>query len=168
MAKQTLREINAEILDLTEELTDAADVTEQTAIIEALDALALQREQKLENIAYVRLQQKSDIKAIDAEIKRLQARKCAVENAGCRLDGYVMEELKKAGIKRHKGELANLTVAKSPVGCEIVDAEAIPEQFTEERVEVKILKSEAIQHYKTTGENIGGMRFYQNEHLRIK
>lgn len=166
--KKTLRNINADIQDLTEELIDAEDDVEKTAILESLDALGLQREQKLENIAYVRLQMKADAKAIDEEIKRLQARKTATENAGRRLDNYVIHEMQEAGIKSHKGQLTNLTVSKSPVSCEIVDENAIPENFTEEVTQLKILKSDAIRHYKETGEIISGMRFYQNDHLRIK
>ena len=166
--KRTLREINTEIVDLTEELVDAEDAAEETAIVEALDALALQREQKLENIAYVRLEQKSDVKAIDAEIKRLQARKKSIENAGVRLDAYVVSEMAQAGIRSHKGKLANLTIAKSPVSCEVIDPDVIPEEFTEIVTETKIKKSDAVRHYKETGEILPGMRFFQNEHLRIK
>lgn len=166
--QRTLHQINQEIMNLTQELIDTEDEAEQNAIIEALDALALQQEQKLENIAYVRLQMKADNKAIDEEIKRLQARKNATENAGKRLDGYVMTELQHAGIRKHEGKLASLTIAMSPVSCEIVDPELIPEEWTETVTETKIKKSEAIRHYKQTGEILPGMQFRQNEHLRIK
>ena len=162
----TLREINAQILDLTDELIDAEDETEETAILEALDALAVARDQKLDNIAYVRLQMKSDVKSLDAEIKRLQARKQATENAGKRLDGYVLVELQRTGKRKHEGKYASLSIAKSPVGCEVVNPQVIPAEFTV--TETKILKSEAIRHYKNTGEIIDGMHFYQNEHVRIK
>lgn len=169
MATLTLHQINAEIAALSEELIDSADdETEQTAIMHALDALALQREQKLENIAYVRIQMKADITAIDAEIKRLQARKRATENAAGRLDEYVMSEMKHAGITKYKGKLANITVAKSPVSCEIVDDTAVPDEYREVETTVKFLRSDAIRHYKQTGEILPGMKFYQNEHLRIQ
>ena len=168
MEKRTLRQINAQILDLTEELIDAHDAAEATAILEAIDALAIERTQKLDNIAYVRLQMKSDVKAIDAEIKRLQARKQATENAGKRLDGYVMEELRKAGIKRHKGQLANLTITQSPTCCIVIDATAIPDAFIEERREVVIKKQAAIQYHRDTHEAVTGLKFVQSEHLRIK
>ena len=168
MEKRTLRQINAQILELTEALIDAHDAAEATAILEAIDALALQRTQKLDNIAYVRLQMKSDVKAIDAEIKRLQARKHATENAGKRLDGYVMEELRRAGIKRHKGKLANLTISKSPMCCIVTDADAIPAAFVEERTEVVIKKQAAIQYHRDTHEDVTGLKFVQSEHLRIK
>ena len=168
MEKRTLRQINGEILELTEELIDARDSAEQTAIIEALDALALERNQKLDNIAYVRLQMKSDVKAIDAEIKRLQSRKLATENAGKRLDGYVMEELRRAGIKRHKGNLANLTISKSPMCCIITDPTAIPAAFVETRTEVVIKRAEAIKYHRDTHEDVTGLKFVQSEHLRIK
>lgn len=166
--KSTLREINAQILELTAELVDAEDEAEETAILEALDALAIKREQKLDNIAYVRLQLKSDIKSIDDEIKRLQARKRGIENAARRLDGYVMVEMQRAGTRKHEGKYASLTIAKSPVSCEVINPDVIPEAFTETVTEVKILKSEAIRHYKMTGEIIDGLLFYQNEHVRIK
>lgn len=164
----TLREINAQILELTDALIDAADESEETAILEALDALSLQREQKLENIAYVRLQLKSYVKAIAAEIKRLQARKQAMENAGKRLDGYVMVELQRAGKRKHEGTYASLTIAKSPVSCEVINPDMIPDAFTKTETVTKINKADAIRHYKSTGEIIDGLRFYQNEHLRIK
>ena len=164
----TLREINQQILELTAELIDAEDEAEETAILEALDALALAREQKLENIAYVRLQLKSDVKSIDAEIKRLQARKHATENAARRLDGYVLVEMQRAGKRKHEGKYACLTIAKSPVSCEVINPEVIPDEFTETVTETKILKSEAIRHYKSTGEIIDGLLFYQNDHVRIK
>lgn len=164
----TLREINAQIDALIQALIDAEDEAEETAILEALDALVLQRDQKLDNIAYVRLQMKSDVKSIDAEIKRLQARKQATENAGKCLDGYVMVELQRAGTRKHEGKYASLTIAKSPVSCEVVNPDVIPDAFTETVTEVKILKSEAIRHYRQTGELIDGLRFYQNEHIRIK
>lgn len=166
--RRTLHQINAEIATLSEALIDAQDDAEQNAIIESLDALALQRESKLENIAYVRLQMKADTKAIDEEIKRLQARKQANLAAARRLDGYVMTQMQHAGIRSHKGQLANLSIAKSPVGCQIVDADAIPAEYTEIVTETKIKKSDAIRHFKTTGEVVKGMRFYQAEHLRIK
>lgn len=166
--RRTLREINVQILDLTEELIDASDTAEETAILEALDALAQSRESKLEHIAYVRLEMKADTKAIDDEIKRLQGRKRATENAARSLDGYVMSEMRASGIRKHEGKLASLTIAKSPVSCEIVNPEVIPDEFTESVTEVKIKKSDAIRHYKSTGEIIDGMHFYQNEHVRIK
>ena len=118
--RKTLRDITAEILELTAELIDATDAAEETAIIEALDALAIQRKQKLDNIAYVRLQMNSDIKSIDDEIKRLQARKKATENAARRLDGYVIVEMQRTGKRKHEGKYATLTIAKSPVSCEVV------------------------------------------------
>ena len=167
MRKKTLRQINAQILDLTEELIDAQDSAEADAIIEALDALALERNKKLDNIAYVRLQQKSDVKAIDTEIKRLQARKTAIENAGKRLDLYVMVELKNAGLKSHRGKLANLTISKSPM-CAIVLNEAdVPESFKETRTETVIKKSDAIKYFRETQQDVSGLKFHQGEHIRI-
>jgi hypothetical protein len=168
MAKKTLRQINAEILDLTDELIDAQDSAEENAIIEALDALALERDKKLDNIAYVRLQMKSDVKAIDAEIKRLQARKHATENAGRRLDGYVMEELKRAGIKRHKGKLANLTISKSPMCAIVTNMDDIPDCFKETRTETVVKKSDAIKYFRETQQAVSGLKFIQGEHIRIK
>lgn len=166
--KRTLRDISTDILELTDQLADAQDSTEVDALMQELESLELQREAKLENIAYVRIQQKSDAKAIDAEIKRLQARKKALDAAGNRLDIYVLDQMSRAGIKTHKGHLASITVAKSPVSCEVIDLEAIPEEYIETVTETRILRSQAIKHYKETGEILPGFKFGQKEHVRIK
>lgn len=166
--KRTLRDINAEILDLTEELIETDDPAEATGILDALDALVLQRDKKLDNIAYVRIQMKSDVKALGEEIQRLLTRKNAIENAGKRLDHYIMTELQQAGIERHKGQLADITLCNSPVSCEILDDTAVPDEFTETVTKTKIRRADAIRHYKQTGEILPGLRFFQNKHVRFK
>lgn len=166
--KITLRHINENIRELTDALADAADSAEVDALMKELDALSLQREQKLENIAYVRLEQKSLCQTIDAEIKRLEARKKAIASAGKRLDLYVLDEMSRAGLKTHKGPLASITVAKSPVSCEIIDEAAVPAAYLKTETVTKILKADAIRHYKETGEILPGMAFGQRDHVRIK
>lgn len=167
---KTFREINAEIEKLITDLEGlgSEQSEEETAILEALDSLAVERSEKLESIAYVRIQQKSDLKAIDEEIKRLQSRKKSIESAGRRLDGYCITCMSEAGIKRHKGKLASLTVAKSPLSAEVVNTEAVPDDYKESVTTEKILKAEAIQHFSQTGEIVEGFSIVQKEHLRIR
>lgn len=166
--RKTLREINTEILELSEELVDAIDDAERTAIIEAIDALAIKRNEKLESIAHVRIQQKSDVIAIDAEIKRLCRRKQAIENAGKSLDIYTLTEMKTAGIKRYQGKLASITVAKSTMAAIVLNESDIPEPFIEVKTERIIKKADAIRYHKESGNPVAGFKFHQGEHLRIK
>ena len=116
----------------TQERIESEDEAEETAILVSLDALALQREQQLDNIACVR----------------------ATESAGKRLDGYVLVELQAAGKRKPAGKYASRTIAKSRISCEVIADTAIRAAFTE--TETTILKSEAIRHYKSTGEIIDG------------
>lgn len=167
---KSFREINTQIADLITDLEglEAGQTEEETALLEALDSLAIERSEKLESIAYVRIQQKSDTKAIDDEIKRLQSRKKNIESAGRRLDQYCITCMSEAGIKKHTGKLASLTVAKSPLSAEVVNIDAVPVEYKEEVTTEKILKSEAIQHFKNTGEIVDGFSILQREHLRVK
>lgn len=168
MLKRTLRDISAEIIQLVEELQDVSDTEAAASIIEELDALQIEQAKKLDSIAHVRIEQRADVKAIDDEIKRLQARKRAITAAGQFLDHYVMGELKRQGITRHKGRLANISIRKSPVACEVVDIEAVPDEYKETRVEVKVLKSDAILANRNSDDEIPGLRFTQGEHIRIR
>lgn len=166
--KHTLREINNEIRNLVEELEDAEDEAEQNAILKELDALDTKHHEKMNSIASVRLNQKAQCKTIDEEIKRLQQRKKSIINAGERIDNYVLLEMKSRGIKSYKGDLASITRAKSPTSCRVTNGDAIPEEFTEEVVEVKILKKDIITHFKNTGEILPGVEMVQGEHIRIR
>ena len=170
----TLREINAEIESI---VFDTPYDEDSEAEVEArLNELNLAFDEKLENLGQVRLEQKAYIQRLDDEIKRLQVEKRSVERRGAWLDFYAMTEMLKIGIRSFKGKFLKLSIRKSPVSAQVaIDPDNgqphvadIDERFWEEEVRYKVLKSDAIRHFKETGEVPEGFTIIDNrEHLRI-
>ena len=164
--KRTLREINNDILELTDAALDA-DCTEE--LESGLSNLEIERDEKIENIAYLRLEQKAEVQALDDEIRRLQSRKRAIENQGRWLDSYCVAEMLRAGIKLVVGKFVKLAVRKSPVSFTHADdiTELDPEFVTEE-ITYKVSKSDVARHFKATGEIPRGFEIVDNKHhIRI-
>ena len=173
-AKLTLREINAEIERV---LIDTPYDEETEGEVQAeLTALNLQFDEKLENIGYVRLEQKAYVKRLREEKQRIDREIVNIERRAAWLDFYVMAEMLKLGIKSWKGKLLSLSIRKSPVSAEAVlnpdtdqpAIEQIDPAFLEVEIKHKVKKADAILHYKTTGEVPEGFTIITDrEHLRI-
>ena len=174
MSKMTLREINAEIERVL--IDTPYDDENEDAVQAELTALNLQFDEKIENIAYVRLEQKAYMKRLREEKARLDQEIKNIEARGKWLDFYVMAEMVKLGIKSWKGKLLSLSIRKSPVSAEVPInpddnqpvIESIDPRFLEVEVKHKVKKADAIAHYKQTSEVPEGFTIITDrEHLRI-
>ena len=173
---KTLRQINNDIERLCLETPYEDDDSEQ-GIEAELQMLNLAFDEKLEAIGNVRVEQKAYIKRLRAEKARLDKEIASVESRGKWLDFYCMAEMLRAGVRNFTGKFLKLTIAKSPVSAEVATnpddgkpcIEDIDPRFVKEVVSHKVDKSEAIRHYKQTGEVPEGFRIVDNrEHLRIR
>ena len=82
-----LWEINTAIADLVD--METGEVLDP----EAIDRLALEREEKLRNIVFLALNAEADIAGLKVQIEKFAARKKAAEKTGCtvsRLAGHVL------------------------------------------------------------------------------
>ena len=160
----TFRSINDEIQRLIQEAVD----NDGEIDAEALEALEISRDEKLNSIGHYRIENKAHVKALSDEIKRLTAAKKVLENTGKRLDAYTLYEMARAGIRKFAGEFVTLSIRKSPMSAEVIinpdtyepHVELIDARFVEEVVEMKVKKADAIRHHKNTGEQIDGFHFY--------
>ena len=173
---KTLRQINNDIEQLCLE-TPYEDDDSEHEIEAELKMLNLAFDEKLEAIGNVRMEQKAYIKRLRAEKARLDKEITSVESRGKWLDFYCMAEMLRAGVRSFTGKFLKLTIAKSPVSAEVATnpddgkprIEDIDPRFVQEVVSHKVDKSEAIRHYKQTGEVPEGFRIVDNrEHLRIR
>ncbi len=168
-----LREINDEIFAICQ--TEGSAERTDADLQDALDRLRMERDQKLENIGEIRLEQKAQVKTLEAEIKRLQEMKRQVENRGKRLDRYCMAEMIRAGIRTFTGRFVRMVVCKSPTSAEVVTngvgqpvLEAIDAEFVEPVVTHKIRRADAIEHWRQTGEAPQGFTIRDDkQHLRV-
>lgn len=158
-----LYEITNEFLDLMND----DEITEEEAnkIGENL-AIALQN--KSTDIVGYYLNEKSDIEAIDTEIKRLQEMKKNKTNRLDRFKEYVKTNMERLDLKNIDTEYGKISIAKNPVSVEIIDEDKIPNEYKISEVVVKVDKKAIADDFKA-GKTIEGVKIHtDNTSLRIK
>lgn len=109
-----LWEIDKAIEDLVSKVDP--ETGEATFDLEELDALQLQREQKIENLALVIKNYLAEANAIKEEEKNLAARRKATENAAERAKAYLEHVLNGETFKSPKAVVSYRTSQKVEVG----------------------------------------------------
>ena len=157
-----------QITDGFMQLNDNEELTEEDKKqIEEQLTLALTK--KSTNIVGYYEERKSLIEAIDFQIKRLQEFKKQETNKLDRYKDYVKTNMELLGIEKIETPVGTISLAKSPISVEIVDEEAIPEEYKEVVSSIKVDKKKITDNFKTTGEIIPGVRINtQNRYLKIK
>lgn len=106
---------------------------------------------------------------ISNEIKRLQEYKKQVETRIENYKSYIKENMQKLNIDKLETPLGKISIAKSPISCEILDEEKIPSKYKILVQTPKIDKKAIIDDFKATGEIIDGVKMNTtNTNLRIK
>ena len=144
---------------------------------EALDALKMKRNEKVENIGYDLMNKDTKIEQLEKEIARLTLWKNQIKSRKKWLKWYCLTEMVRAGIRHVAGNFIRITVAKNSQPSAKVPTdpftkkprwELIDPQFIGETVEPKLLKQEAIDHFNKTGKVPQGFTIITDgKHLRI-
>lgn len=126
------------LYELTEQLRGLHELVESgelppDAIQDTLDGLEGEITQKAEKIGHVVANWQSDQDAIDAEIKRLQARKKHISNAESRLKDYLRYNMEASGTTKISCPLFSITLTK-PQKVVVIDNET---WLNEEYIRVK-------------------------------
>ena len=148
----------------------------QAELQEALDALKMQRDEKIENIGYVLMNQDTKVEQLEKEIKRLTLWKKQIQARNKWLIWYCLTEMVRAGIRSITGKFIRLTVcknsqpsAKVPMNPDTKEPrwELIDPRFVGETVKPKLLKQDAVDHFNLTGEiPVGFTIITDGKHLR--
>lgn len=155
-----LAQIETTIEDAGGELTDDLE--------KALDAANMDFKSKVENIGKWICNLDGTEDMLDAEIKRLQARKKGHEHLKERLKEYVKMNMEKVG--KTKIEYATMTVSiqSNPPSVDIVDALAIPARFYTVVPAYNVLDKKAVLTALKAGETIEGAVLIKDKtHLRV-
>lgn len=141
------------------------EIDEETGEVlnaDALDALQLERDEKIENIALWIKDLLAEAAAIKAEKQALEKRQKTAENKAAWLKGYVQDALAGEKFKTARVAISYGTSKRA----EITDAELIPEKYLEEQAP-KVKKAEILADLKA-GEVIPGAYLLESKSLRIK
>ena len=157
-----------EITNAFPALMESEEITEEDKNkIKAELTMLLQ--QKSQNIIGYTKNIELTINAMKEEEDRMASNRKTLENKLTRFKQYVKECMENNGITKIETGLGTLSIAKSPASVEIVNEEAIPSEFKQEIVTVKIDKTKIKNNFKETGEIPDGVNIVTtNTSLRIK
>ncbi len=149
-------------------LMESEEITEEDKNKIEAELTMLLQEKSQNIIGYLRNNELT-IEAMKAEEKRISDVRKALENRNSKFKEYVKECMENNGITKIETGLGTISVAKSPVSVEIINEEAIPSEFKQEIVTVKIDKMKIKENFKETGEIPDGVNIITtNTNLRVK
>lgn len=157
-----------EITNAFSALMENEEITEEdkNKIKEELTILLQQKSQNV--IGYVRNNELT-IEAMKEEEDRIANNRKVLENKLTRFKQYIKECMENNGITKITTGLGTLSIAKSPASVEIINEEAVPSEFKQEIVTVKVDKTKIKNNFKETGEIPDGVNIITtNTSLRIK
>lgn len=163
----TLYELTGEYADLQEQLATAADDDQIDAILDAMGAVECDIATKAVNYAKVQRNLQCMVDGFDAEIKRLTARKKALEHAITQSKGRVFDAMKALGLTKLDAGIGRFGIQKNPPGCEILDEAKIPAQYRIPQPD-KIDTRAIIAAWRETGQQTEGAKVEQKEGLRFR
>lgn len=109
----------------------------------------------------------SDVEALDAEIKRLEAKKKRTAAAIDRLKDNLKQAMSAANIDKIKTPIGTWSKRLGPWSVQIVDEDAVPERFKVPQPP-KIDKAAIRDEFKQTGECLPGCEFQKREIVMLR
>lgn len=162
----TIYELTDDFLRLLEMAEDPE--TDPQAFADTLEGLEYEIEVKAENYAKVIKQLDSDAAGLDAEIKRLQAKKSAIANSQDRMKKTLEGAMIATGKVKFKTDLFSFGIQKNPPSVELDEEhlELIPIEYLIPQ-DPKPDKKRMLAELKE-GKELGFARLKQTESLRIR
>lgn len=162
-----------EIINSLYEMAYEEDV-DLDAVVDTLDAAECSYEEKADAYCKVITHLNNDATAIDTEIKRLQARKKAIENRAENVKSRLESSMISTGMKKIKTALFSMNIQKNPPSVYVQNEQEVIDLLSIENPELVVTKIEqkldkkAIKELLTAGEEIPGCSIVQTEGLRIR
>ena len=160
----TLYEITGDLLALLELAEDPE--TDPEVFRDTMEAITGELEEKAEGYGCVIRQLDYDAAAIGAEIKRLSARKKALEENAGRLKTRLQDAMTATGQKTIKTNLFTFGIRKNPAALSVVDEDKIPEQYWV--IPEPVLDKTRLKEDLKAGQEIPGATLTQGESLTIR
>ncbi|PLA75751.1 hypothetical protein CYR79_09705 [Ligilactobacillus agilis] len=157
-----LFELNQAYKDL--ETRDDLDIE---VLADTLEAIADEREVKLDNVASWIEKNKMQIDWLAEKVKDLQAKKASLTNLNKSLQGYMTQSLDDAGIKELQTENHILKPRNYKASVVVDSLDDLPESFKQIKTEVTADKKELYKVLKN-GQEVPGVHLKPNRGTVIK
>jgi hypothetical protein len=160
-----LYEITDQFKALDSFIPEVESVEDSSAWSELWEGLQVELADKVHGLCCVIRNTEGEAMAIDAEIKRLTAKKKALENKVENLTSYLEYNLKSSDSREVKTSIFTVKFAKTPEAVKILDESALPANMM--RVKTEPDKT-AIKAAIKGGREVPGARLEVGERLVIK
>ena len=139
---------------------------EDEYVIQTLDSIKLEIDDKAANIVSLMKNITTPIPAIDDEIKRLQELKKSIQNTEKRLKEYLQYQMEKMGIEKIETDLVTIRLQKSPPSLIVDNPNIIPEEYKKTEIIIST-KTKELKEALKQGAEVPGCHLVSRKHLRI-
>lgn len=167
MNNLTLYEISNHYIQALDFLTDPELDLPMEAINDTLEGLSGELEDKAVNVAKFLRNMETTAEAIKAAEEAMAKRRKALESRVKWLKDYLKNNMEACGISKIECPFFKLAIQKNPDSVNIIDEDAIPEQYKEQVITWKISKT-AIKEAIKAGTPVPGAELTAGTRLVIK
>ena len=153
------------LYDIAEIYENLENIDDEVAVSAAMDSVDAALEEKLESTAKVIRNLEAEADALEAEEKRLKARKTAVRNRIADIKGYVQENLEAMGKDKVTSGIFKWSIQANAPSVNILDESLIPDDYW--KIERKPMKTE-IKKAIEAGELTEGVELVRTKSLRLR
>lgn len=153
------------LYDIAEIYENLENIDDEVAVAAAMDAVDTALEEKLESTAKVIRNLEAEADGLEAEEKRLKARKTAVKNRIADIKGYVQGNLEAMGKDKVTSGIFKWSIQANKPSVNILDEDLIPDAYWE--IERKPMKTE-IKKAIEAGELTEGAELVRTKSLRLR
>lgn len=153
------------LYDIAEIYENLENIDDEVAVAAAMDGVDAALEEKLESTAKVIRNLEAEAEALEAEEKRLKARKTAVRNRIADIKGYVQENLEAMGKDKVTSGIFKWSIQANAPSVNILDESLIPDAYW--KIERKPMKTE-IKKAIEAGELTEGVELVRTKSLRLR
>lgn len=153
------------LYDIAEIYENLENIDDDVAVATAMDGVEAALEEKLESTAKVIRNLEAEADGLEAEEKRLKARKMAVKNRIADIKGYVQQNLEAMGKDKVTSGIFKWSIQANAPSVNILDESLIPDEYW--KIERKPMKTE-IKKAIEAGELAEGAELVRTKSLRLR
>jgi len=139
----------------------------EESIIDTLEGIGGEFEQKAENIAWVLKDMDGESDVIGKEIERLTKRKKALDNRANGLKDYLFMQMKRIGKTKFKTAYFSFGIQNAQDSLVIDNEDDIPDEYKTKK-ESFVIDKKGIKDALKRGEQLGYAHLVPSENLRIR
>ena len=162
-----LYELNQNFNNLVSVLENTEDENIKELIKNSMDQLALETNEKIENIIKYIKNLEAEAEALEKESKRLNDRKIRTLKKVDNLKGYLKDFTSSLESKKYNTGIFNISIRKNAASVIVNNEFLVPDEFCKTEVIRKVDKV-ALKEKLKAGEVIEGVKLQQTESIIIK